>query len=213
MGAKRTHMLFKRLPRIEYRPANPTKGQEHLKPGWLALLRWLQAYKVEFVLVGPVAEAVRGDERAEGPVAVVPAPYRRNLERLGRALTAEHARLRVDAGAASGADASPTKLDPDKLSQNTRWTLRCGGHDIDIEGGLRNNGAGGGMPSYQELLYEAGRFELEPECSVEVASPEDIEHFAHLRRTGSPPEIKIIRQQTAEPASPVQDSPAARERS
>jgi hypothetical protein len=211
LGAKRTHMLFKRQPRIEYRSVNPTTGREHLKPGWLALLRWLAAYKVEFVLVGPVAEAARGDAGADGPVAIVPAPYRRNLERLANALNNEHARLRVDAGAASGADASPAKLDPDKLAQNTRWTLRCGGHDIDVEGGLRNNGAGGGMPSYQELLYEAGRFELEPELSVEVASPEDIEHFAHLRRTGNPPEIKIIRQQMQE-RSPVQGSPAERER-
>jgi hypothetical protein len=131
-------------------------------------------------------------------VAIVPAPYRRNLERLARALCAEHARLRVDAGAASGADASPTKLDHDKLAQNARWTLRCGAHDIDVEGGMRSDGANGGMPSYQELLYEAAKFELEPGLSVEVASPEDIEHFAHLRRTGSPPEIRIIRQHKEE---------------
>jgi hypothetical protein len=206
-------MLFKRTPRIEHRSANPSKGQEHLKPGWVALLRWLQAHSVEFVLVGPVAEAIRGNVRADGPVAIVPAPYRRNLERLARALCAEHARMRVDAGAASGADASPTKLDHEKLAQNARWTLRCGAHDIDVEGGLRNNGAGGGMPSYQELLYEAGRFELEPDLRVEVASPEDIEHFAHLRRTGSPPEIRIIRQQKEESASPGQDSAAEQKRS
>jgi hypothetical protein len=206
-------MLFKRTPRIEHRSANPSKGQEHLKPGWVALLRWLQAHSVEFVLVGPVAEAIRGNAHAEGPVAIVPAPYRRNLERLARALCAEHARMRVDAGAASGADASPTKLDHEKLAQNARWTLRCGAHDIDVEGGLRNNGAGGGMPSYQELLYEAGRFELEPDLRVEVASPEDIEHFAHLRRTGSPPEIRIIRQQKEESASPGQDSAAEQKRS
>jgi hypothetical protein len=200
-------MLFKRTPRIEHRSPNPTQGQEHLKPGWLALLRWLQTHQVEFVLVGPVAEAIRGNVRAEGPVAIVPAPYRRNLERLARALSAEHARLRVDAGAASGADPAPTKLDADKLAQPTRWTLRCGAHDIDIEGGLRNNGGPSGMPSYQELLYESGRFEIEPALSIEVASHEDIEHFAHLRRTGSPPEIKIIRQRSEEASAPAEGSP------
>ena len=200
-------LLFKRLPRIEHRSPNPSKGQEHLRPSWIAILRWLQAHKVEYVLVGPVAEAIRGNAHADGPVAVVPAPYRRNLERLARAVTAEHARLRVDAGSASGADASPLKLDHDKLAQNARWTVRCGAHDIDIEGGLRNNG-GGGMPSYQELLYEAGRFELEPELSIEVASPEDIEHFAHLRRTGSPPEIKIIRQHKEAQPQQAEDSRA-----
>ena len=195
-------LLFKRLPRIEHRSPNPSKGQEHLQPSWIAILRWLQAHKVEYVLVGPVAEAVRGNTHADGPVAIVPAPYRRNLERLARALTAEHARLRVDTGSASGADASPLKLDHDKLAENTRWTLRCGAHDVDVEGGI---GAAGGMPSYQELLYEAGRFELEPELSVEVASPEDIEHFSQLRRTGTPPEIRIVRQRSQEEGESPQD--------
>jgi hypothetical protein len=185
-------LLFKRHPRIEHRSPNPSKGQEHLRPSWIAILRWLQAHKVEYVLVGPVAEAARGDTDADGPVAIVPAPYRRNLERLAQALNAEHARLRVDAGTVSGADASPLKLDNEKLAQNTRWTLRCGGHDVDIEGGTAS--ANSGMPSYQELLYEARKFELEPELSVEVASPEYIEHFSQLRRTGSPPEIRIVRQ-------------------
>lgn len=201
-------MLFKRQPRIEHRSANPTKGQEHLRPGWVALLRWLQAHRVEFVLVGPVAEAIRGNVRAEGPVSIVPAPYRRNLERLARALCAEHARLRVDAGTATGADPSAAKLEYEQLTQDTRWTLRCGAHDIDIEGGLRNNGAPAGMPSYQELLYEAGRFALEPDLSVEVASTEDIERFSHLRRTGSPPEIKIIHRRRQAAAAPAQAQPA-----
>jgi hypothetical protein len=136
-------------------------------------------------------------------VAVVPAPYRRNLERLARALTKEHARLRVDAGTASGADASPLKLDHEKLAQNTRWTLRCGAHDVDVEGGLGAAGSGGAR-NYQELLYEAGRFELEPDLSVEVASPEYIEHFSQLRRTGSPPEIRIIRRREQERSEPAE---------
>src|SRR5437588_10564073 len=190
-------MLFNRLPRIEHRSPNPSKGQEHLRPSWIAILRWLQARKVEYVLIGAVAEAARGNTHVDGPIAVVPAPYRRNLERLARALTREHARLRVDAGGVSGADASPLKLDHETLAQNTRWTLRCGAHDLDVEGGM-GAASSGGAPSYQELLYEAGRFELEPDLSVEVASAEHIEHFSQLRRTGSPPEIRIIRQRTEE---------------
>ena len=190
-------MLFNRLPRIEHRSPNPSKGQEHLRPSWIAILRWLQAHKVEYVLIGAVAEAARGNTHVDGPIAVVPAPYRRNLERLARALTREHARLRVDAGGVSGADASPLKLDHETLAQNTRWTLRCGAHDLDVEGGM-GAASSGGAPSYQELLYEAGRFELEPDLSVEVASAEHIEHFSQLRRTGSPPEIRIIRQRTEE---------------
>jgi hypothetical protein len=191
--------LFNRLPGIQHSSPNPSKGQEHLRPSWIAILRWLQAHKVEYVLVGAVADAVRGDTRVDGPVAIVPAPYRRNLERLARALTKEHARLRVDAGAESGADPSPVKLDSSALAKNTRWTLRCGAHDLDVESGTGAANSDG-MSSYQELLYEAGRFELEPDLSVEVGSPEYIEHFAALRRTGSPPEIRIIRQQSPEQA-------------
>jgi hypothetical protein len=67
------------------------------------------------------------------------------------------------------------------------WTLRCGSYDLDIEG------HGPGIPSYQELLYEAAGFEPAAGVSVEVASPEDIEHFAHVRRTGTVPEIRITR--------------------
>ena len=48
-------------------------------------------------------------------------------------------------------------------------------------------------PGYQDLLYEAGRFELAAGLSVDVASPEDIEHYAHVRRTGSSPELRITR--------------------
>lgn len=194
--------LKNRVPGIEHFSATPVEGLEHLKSEWLALARWLKANKVEYVLIGAVAEAVRGNTRADGPVTIVPAPYRRNLERLARALWAEHARLRVDSANGTGSDPVPVKMTAEKLSQNTRWTLRCGAHDFDVEGGIRAAGSDSGLPSYQELLYEAGRFELEPGLSVEVASPEDIEHFAHLHRTGVAPEIKIVRQsdQTPQPA-------------
>jgi hypothetical protein len=200
-------LLFNRLPRIEHRTPNPTKGQEHLRPSWIATLRWLHAHRVEYVLVGAVAEAVRGDRHIDGPVAVVPAPYRRNLERLARALNAEHARLRVDTNGCGGAEAAPLKLDHEKLAQNTRWTLRCGAHDIDVESGI--GGPGSGMPSYQELLYEAAKFELEPDLGAEVASPEHIEHFAQLRRTGKPPEIRIVRQRSPNNAGAAGDGVSA----
>jgi hypothetical protein len=65
--------------------------------------------------------------------------------------------------------------------------LRCGLHDIDIESHPA------GVSGYQELLYEAARFQITPEISVEVASPEDLERYAHVRRTGAVPEIRITR--------------------
>jgi hypothetical protein len=182
-------LLRHRPPRIDAKPTTPAKGFEHLDEKNLAVLRWLRANRVEFVLVGVVAEAVRGGSGAHGPVAVVPAPYGRNFERLSRALNAVHARLRIDATRA-GEDTMPIKLTAEKLARGQRWTFRCGEYDVDIEGRPKP------APRYQELLYEAGRFQLADDLSVEVASPEDIEHYAHLRRTGTAPEIKIRRGET-----------------
>ena len=197
--AKRTDMLLKRsAPHIDARSIEPVHGLEHLNPEWIAILRWLRDSRVEHVLIGPVADAIRGNTRAAGAVAIVPAPYRRNLERLTRALSAEHARRRSDEDAENPA----LKLTVEKLAERTHWELRCGGHDLDIEGGIQAADDESGAPSYQELLYEAGRFEPEQGLTVEVASPEYIEHFAHLGRTGVAPEIKITR------AAQVPDEPA-----
>lgn len=181
-------LLKRRPPRIESRPTETRKGFEHLDTGALAVLRWLKANRVEFVLVGPVGAAIRGDTRERGPVAIVPAPYRRNLERLARALDSAGACIRLDGAGISGeADMTPTKMTAEKLARGQLWTLRCGSHDLDVEGHAP------GITSYQDLLYEAARFDPAADVSVEVASPEDIEHYGHVRRTGTAPEIRITR--------------------
>jgi len=181
-------LLKRRPPRIDDRPPQTRDGFEHLDPSALAILRWLKANRVEFVLVGPVAEAIRGRIAPQGAVSIVPAPYRRNLERLARALDSAHASIRLDgAGITGEADTTPTKMTAEKLARGQTWTLRCENHDLDIEGHAP------GIASYQDLLYEASRFEPAADISVEVASPEDIEHYAHVRRTGTAPEIKITR--------------------
>jgi hypothetical protein len=177
-------MLRKRHhPQIDMRPPHPAQGFEHLAGESIAVLTWLRANQIEFVLVGPVAEAIRGAGSAAGPVAIVPAPYRRNFERLSRALDASGAKPRTDAGA----EAARAKAAADKVAGGQRWEFRTGVHFLDVEG--RSSEA----PGYQDLLYEAGRFELAEGLSVDVASPEDIEHFAHVRRTGSSPELRITR--------------------
>ena len=163
-------------------PAQPAPGYEHLAGESIAVLTWLQANQVEFVLVGPVAEAVRGGAGSTGPVAIVPAPYRRNYERLSRALDAANARPRQN-----GAEAGRTKASADHGSRGQRWQFRTGIHFLDVEG--RTNET----PGYQDLLYEAGRFEISTGLNVDVASPEDIEHYAHVRRTGSSPELRVTR--------------------
>jgi hypothetical protein len=202
----RTMLLKHRSPEINTTLVHLRQGLEHLDKSSIELLRWLNAIKLDYVVVGPVAHAIRGDVSARGPVAIVPAPYGRNFERLATGLVAQHAGLRSDRGLS--APGRPTdrgatvavKLTGDKLARGRRWMLRFGGYDLDVEGaGKRAAGAratpDGSVhaPGYQELLYEAGRFQLAEGLSVEVASPEDLEHFSHVRRTGSAPEFRVMR--------------------
>jgi hypothetical protein len=73
----------------------------------------------------------------------------------------------------------------EKLSRPQRWELRCGSHDLDVEGGASS------LPSYEELLYEAGVVGLEPGLKVQVASIEDVARYAHVQRIDR--EIRITR--------------------
>jgi hypothetical protein len=217
-------MLLKhRSPGIDAKAVQPRAGLEHLDRKSLVVLRWLNAHHVDYVVVGPVAHAIRGDVTARGPVAIVPAPYSRNWDRLTRALVSEHAGLRSDRGlpgSGDRGDAVAVKLTPDKLARGRRWMLRFGEFDIDIEGsGTRAAGAraaspgrsdeGTRAPRYQELLYEANRFEVAEGIAVEVASPEDLEHFSHVRRTGTAPEFRVTRNSADEAAEEPDDSPHA----
>ncbi len=226
-------MLLKhRSPGIDAKSVKPRAGLEHLDRKSIVVLCWLNANHVDYVVVGPVARALRGDEAAKGPVAIVPAPYSRNWDRLTRALVAEHAGLRSDRGVPGSGergDSVSVKLTPDKLARGRRWMLRFGEFDLDIEGsgtraaGARSNGHGRSgedathagedrthpprAPRYQELLYEANRFEIADGVSVEVASPEDLEHFSHVRRTGTAPEFRVTRNAIAEDAADGADAP------
>ena len=114
----------------------------------------------------------------------MPAPYRRNFERLSRALDGPQAPgpARVPAPRPRRREAAA-----DRVAGGQRWEFRTGIHFLDVEGRSSET------PGYQELLYEAGRFELAAGLNVDVASPEDIEHYAHVRRTGISPELRMMR--------------------
>jgi hypothetical protein len=185
--------LRNRAHLIETHSATPNSGFEHLAGSSLAVMRWLAAGRIEYVLVGPVARAIRGDSAARGPVAIVAAPYGRNLDRLARALSSAHARPRV-ARDGEGGEPGPIRFSAEKLLRPERWALSCGLHNLDLEG----HGPGG--PRYQELLYEASRFEPAANLTVEVAAPEDIERYEAARRTGVLPEIKISRVTARDPS-------------
>jgi hypothetical protein len=185
-------LLNRRAPGIDSRPVESVAGLEHLRAENVAVLRWLAQNRVEYVVVGPIARAIRGDTSAGGPVAIVPAPYGRNLDRLCRALSSAHARRIVEGGARAEdgePETTPIKMTPEKLTSAARWKLRVGVHDLDVEG------RGPGLPRYQELIYEAGTFDLEPGLKVQVGSLEDVEHYEHVRRTGFAPEIRISRKE------------------
>jgi hypothetical protein len=190
-GAKAGSMLLRnRVPSIDVESVTAAEGFEHLGASSIAVMQWLNAAGVDFVLVGPAARAIRGEADARGPVDIVPAPYGRNLDRLAVALTAVRAQRRSPGdliGAAPITSTAALKLSADMLVRAERWELRCGEHDLDIEG------RPAGSPSYQELLYEAVRFKVSGEVSVEVAAQEDIEHYDHVRRTGLSPEMTVTR--------------------
>ena len=182
-------LLRNRPPRLDPRPAITTEGFEHLPVSSVSVIRWLNANRVDYVLVGAVARAIRGETGATGPVSLVPAPYGRNLDRLARALTSAHARERLGSElfGEGGTDSPPVKFTGGMLVRADRWALRCGDYELDVEG--RSNET----PRFQELLYEASRFQVAEEVSVEVAAPEDIEHYDHVRRTGVAPQMTVSR--------------------
>ena len=194
-------MLLKhRPPEIDSSPVALGQGFSHLDQAWAVVIRWLGTNKVDFVLIGSAALAIRGDHSARGPAAIVPAPYGRNFDRLAAALVAQNAGLRSErvVGADRGVPV-PVKLTADKLARGRRWLLRFSGYDLDVEAaGTR----------YTELLYESNRFEISPGIAVEVASPEDLEHYFHVRRTGVAPEFRVIRNTPAPGSEHDEDAPA-----
>lgn len=196
-------LLRNRVPDIHAidETATPSnKAFEQIDDQAIAVIRWLNANRVDYVLVGAVAQVIHGNKEASGPVSIAPAPYGRNLDRLARALWAARARQRPDASQGSAAQAAaehsvPVKVDAEKLIRPERWTLRCGSHDLDVEG------RPAGVPRYQELLYEANKVELADGVAAEVASPADIEHYDHMRRHGVPPEVTVTRAVSLQEAS------------
>jgi hypothetical protein len=211
-------LLRHHSPEMDTAPVTPAAGLEHLQPRWITVLRWLNTSRVDYVLVGPVARAIRGEQTGHGSVGIVPAPYLRNYERLASALTGQSATLRSERGVRGADPRAEVRLDADKLARGRRWLLHFSGYDLDVESsnlGAPNHashgphepaGPAGDGARYQELLYEATRVLVAEGVSVEVASPEDLELYSHMRRTGVAPEFRVTR------ATGAQADPAASSR-
>ncbi len=217
-------LLRNRPPGIDSRSVQLRAGFEHVEPKSIAVLRWLNANKIDYVVVGPVGHAIRGDLTARGAVAIVPAPYARNYDRLSRALTAARAGLRSERGIPGSPARTETvtvDLSGEKLARGRRWMLRFAEYDLDVErsaqrasgeaaGGADGADGAGAVHTgreagarYQELLYEATRFDLCEEVGVQVASPEDLELYSHVRRTGITPEFRVRRNPAADGGEPA----------
>lgn len=100
---------------------------------WLSVLETLQRQQVEYVIAGSAADAIVEDDAGSAArLVIAPAPYRRNLERLARALGSRTLAVR---GAAE-------PLDPRRLVNHPalRWQLLVGGTELDVIGSAVGDG-------------------------------------------------------------------------
>ena len=212
-------MLLKhRAPEINTAPVQLRQGLEHLEQSSIELLRWLNADQTGLRRrrAGRPCDSRRHQRpRAGGDRA---RPLRAQLRAPGDALVAQHAGLRSDRGlpGSTGAATVPVKLTGDKLARGRRWMLRFGGYDLDVEGaGKRAAGAHGRPPTVRSTLPAIRSFSTRPVGSslAEGVSawrsprPEDLEHFSHVRRTGSAPEFRVIPQSRPESDVRARNSP------
>lgn len=89
------------------------------------ILEELAEHEVEFVLVGGMAAQTHGNTRMTNVVDVIPAPDRRNLERLAEALRALEARV-LNPGH------EDLEIDAAMLPRATIWQLATPHGDIDV---------------------------------------------------------------------------------
>jgi len=165
-------------------------------PDLIATLACLERSCVEFVLVGDVANAIYDHGGFVSGVAIVPASYGRNVERLANALHT----LRAELGIAGRPD--PRELDWRQM--DLREVAPCSFMttyaDIDLD--FRPAGCSG----YPDLFQDAARIDLGPGARPHVASPEDLDRLAHRSAPpvapASPPPEPIAPPITARPADP-----------
>jgi transcriptional regulator with XRE-family HTH domain len=129
----------------------PEPRREHPAGSWPVtseILSPLLAAGVAFVIGGRLAAALRGADLEAGVPLVVPDDGRANLEALGEALGALHARVRVEDGSL------PLVRAPDALRPRRRWELVTphGPIDVDLEPA--------GTRGYRDLSRDASVVEV-----------------------------------------------------
>jgi len=137
----------------------------------VSLLGKLSEHRVEFVLVGPLAAAVHGCRSTDEGVAVVPARFSRNIDRLAKALRGLGAQWHES----PDAPAQPVDLTAERLRTLGHWPLSTdfGNLDVDFEPPA--------TAGHLDLFEAARRFALAPGLGVEVAAPADLLRIAEMR--------------------------------
>ena len=140
-----------------------------LDPDLLATLQALATHRVEFVLVGDVANAIYNHGGIVSGVAIVPGGYGRNVERLYGALESMNAELGI-AGRPDPRGLDWRREDLRDIAPCTFMTIHA---DIDID--FRPAGTDG----YRDLFGDADRYELSAGVRPHIASIDDLERVAH----------------------------------
>lgn len=170
-----------------------------LDPDLVATLTTLERHRVEFVLTGDIARAIYGHGGFVSAIAVVPAGYGRNVERLMHAL----AEMNADLGIAGRPDSRGLDWRRSDLREIAPCTFMTDYADVDLD--FEPAGTNG----YRDLFQDADRFDLAPGARPYVVAIEDLERVTP-GGASAPPVTPIAAAAFAPPpASPVGAPPAA----
>jgi hypothetical protein len=154
------------------RPAKPSLMSDlELDPDLIATLRALEQHRVEFVLVGEVADAIHRHGGFVAGIAIVPGSYGRNVERLWYALDSIDAEL----GVGGRPDGREWRREDLRNIAPCSFTTTYADLDVDFQPA--------GCNGYRDLFEDADRHRLAADVCPHVASVEDLGRLSH----GNPP--------------------------
>lgn len=168
-----------------------------LDPNLVATLAALETHRVEFVLVGDLANAIYDHGGIVSAVAIVPGSYGRNVDRLAHALGTLNAELGI-AGRPDPRGLDWRQVDLRELAPCTFMTAYA---DIDID--FQPAGTSG----FRDLFQDADRFEIGRGVRPYVASIDDLDRVGH--GSAAPPAPVHLPPAPAEPAEPAAALPPA----
>jgi hypothetical protein len=141
----------------------------------LAILRTLVEARVEFIVIGGVAAAVRGSPSATVDLDICYRREEENLRRLASVLRGTRARLR------GVTDAVPFLLHPETLGGGDHFTLSTDLGDLDL---LRTPA---GTNGYGDLLRDSTDVDLDG-FTIKVASLDDL---IRMKRAAGRPKDRV----------------------